>query len=111
MPTCQITSACTCLRTYLAGVRAIDEDVSEPYYDEAVDKWVAPFVMAKINSRVVRRAALGYALPVNCRLLIHVLGRFAIVSTYIASRPVTSSLSPLFLSHMPFCFYFVSASL
>ena len=39
------------------GADAIDADPEEAYYDRDVQRWVAPFGMARINSRVVRRSA------------------------------------------------------
>jgi short subunit dehydrogenase-like uncharacterized protein len=36
---------------------ALNRDVNRVRYDEAVGSWVAPFVMAPINTRVVRRSA------------------------------------------------------
>lgn len=36
---------------------ALDADPTEAMYDPAVRRWVAPFGMAKINTRVVRRSA------------------------------------------------------
>ena len=45
------------------GVRGLDgSDLSRAVFDEEVGRWLAPFVMAAINTRVVRRshALLGY---------------------------------------------------
>lgn len=40
-----------------AAARAAAADVTEASFDEGVGRWVAPFGMAKINTRVVRRSA------------------------------------------------------
>lgn len=37
------------------------EDVRDPFFDERVNTWVGPFVMAAINTRIVRRSAALWA--------------------------------------------------
>ena len=40
---------------------AASKDVRDPFFDERVDTWVGPFLMAAINTRVVRRSAALWA--------------------------------------------------
>lgn len=39
-----------------AGTRAADADLKEAVYDETIASWTAPFTMAPINTRIVRRS-------------------------------------------------------
>jgi short subunit dehydrogenase-like uncharacterized protein len=40
---------------------AKSKDVRDPFFDERVDTWVGPFVMAVVNTRAVRRSAALWA--------------------------------------------------